>query len=697
MWRHRWEGRARRERLARSRLKRFEAEFEVRLAEELAKRTSGLLASEQLFQHLFLTAAVPMGLVDLSGRIVKSNQALRDMLGYAAEELEALTVLDLTHPDDLASSQDAYTKLLSGHREALTLENRLVRRDGGTLWGVVTVRLIRDLAGAPHFALSLIDVTERRQHEDVLKESWEQYRHLVELSPDAIAVHDGQSILYVNPAMVKLFGVARPEDLVGRPVLSAVHPEFLPVVEARIRSSIGPGEIAPLIEEMWVRQDGTPVNVEVATAPLIFQGKRTVQVIARDITERKRVQATLAAQAKELEELNRRLRQRNVEVEGAIEARTHELRESERRFRTIFEAAPVGISLLTLDGRFLAANQALRRMLGYTEDELRAMSIADVTDPTERQRVQTVIRDLVEGKSSTVNWEKLDMDREGNPIWVEVAATLLRDEAGRPQSMLSMVTNITERKLTEEALRLQYERLRELDQLKNGFISSVSHELRTPLTSIRGFTEFLEDEVGGPLTPEQRQYVGQIAAGARRLQVMVDDLLDFARLEAGAFSLNCVPADLASLVREVVESLQPQATTRSITLTTELEAKAVPLGLDPNRITQVLTNLVGNALKFTPSGGRVQCVLTVPEGGPRVEVRDNGPGIPERHLPHLFTRFYQVDPSNTRLTGGAGLGLSISKAIVEAHGGDIGVESELGKGSTFWFTLPREGTGRCSA
>ena len=161
--------------------------------------------------------------------------------------------------------------------------------------------------------------------------------------------------------------------------------------------------------------------------------------------------------------------------------------------------------------------------------------------------------------------------------------------------------------------------------------------------------------------------------------------------------MNCVPADLASLVREVVESLQPQATTRSITLTTELEAKAVPLGLDPNRITQVLTNLVGNALKFTPSGGRVQCVLTVPEGGPRVEVRDNGPGIPERHLPHLFTRFYQVDPSNTRLTGGAGLGLSISKAIVEAHGGDIGVESELGKGSTFWFTLPREGTGRCSA
>jgi PAS domain S-box-containing protein len=687
---HRLNRSTRRERLSRSRRRRSEAAFQSRLAEEVDKRTAELVAGEQVFHHLFLAAPVPMGLIDLAGRLVKSNQALQEVLGYSAEELQALTAFDLTHPEDLAATRDLYTQLLNGQRDAFTLEKRLVRKDGRPFWVVVTARLIRDLAGEPRFALSMIDVTERRQREEDLREGWEQYRHLVELSPDAIAVHDGQTIRYANSAAARLFGAPGPADLVGRPVMSVVHPDFRPVVASRIHTLTGPGEVVPLIEEVWLRLDGTPVEVEVAAAPLMLQGRAAVQVIARDITGRKRAQAALAAQARELGELNRRLQQRNEEVEGAIEARTHELRESERRFRTIFEAAPVGISLLTLDGRFLAANQALQRMLGYTEDELRALSIADVTDPTERQRGQAAIRDLLDGNISTVIREKLDVDRAGNPIWVEVAATLLRDEAGRPQSILSMITNITERKQTEEAMRLQYERLRELDQLKNGFISSVSHELRTPLTSIRGFTEFLEEGVGGPLTSEQLQFVTQIAAGSKRLQVMVDDLLDFARLEAGAFSLHCVRGDLATLVREVVDSLQPQATARSITLSADLSRSSFPLQLDPNRITQVLTNLVGNALKFTPSGGRVRCVLKGESQGARVEVQDNGPGISARHLPNLFTRFYQVDPSNTRLTGGTGLGLSISKAIVEAHGGQIGVESEEGRGSTFWFTLPEE-------
>lgn len=193
------------------------------------------------------------------------------------------------------------------------------------------------------------------------------------------------------------------------------------------------------------------------------------------------------------------------------------------------------------------------------------------------------------------------------------------------------------------------------------------------------------------MTSLQLEYVHQINEGSERLTHLVDDLLDFARLESGTFKLYKRGFDLGLTVREVVESLRPQTRRKRINVAIHLPVVPIPIVGDATRVGQVLSNLVGNALKFTPEGGRVTIIVKPAGAFLRVEVSDTGIGIPAEAQSHLFERFYQVDPCDTRPVGGTGLGLSIAKAIVEAHGGDIGVSSEPGRGSTFWFRVPLAG------
>jgi signal transduction histidine kinase len=247
-------------------------------------------------------------------------------------------------------------------------------------------------------------------------------------------------------------------------------------------------------------------------------------------------------------------------------------------------------------------------------------------------------------------------------------------------------TERTQLLLREEAARAEAEAMKKLDKLKSDFVNAVSHELRTPLTSIKGYSEFLEDGLGGVLNPQQIEFVRQIEVATVRLQRLVDDLLDFARLEAGTFKLHCAEADLREKVDEVVESLQPQAQAARLTLKSALPDEGMPGWMDAQRIGQVLTNFINNAIKFTPEGGLIEVQARVDGDRLRCEVRDTGIGIAPDDLPKLFQRFGQLE-AGIRKPGGTGLGLSISKAIVEAHGGEVGVESQPGKGSTFWFEI----------
>ncbi len=232
--------------------------------------------------------------------------------------------------------------------------------------------------------------------------------------------------------------------------------------------------------------------------------------------------------------------------------------------------------------------------------------------------------------------------------------------------------------------------LREADKAKDEFLSVISHELRTPLNFIMGFGSILEDEVPGPLNPQQKDYLGKMLNGVDRMLLLVNDLLDFAKIQSGKLDLMPAREDFVPLAEEVRATLTPLADQKGLSLSTDLP-ESLELTMDGSRIVQVLTNLVGNAIKFTLPGGTIVLKARRDDDDLLVEVVDTGIGIAPEDLPKLFTRFRQLDMSSTRQVGGTGLGLSISKAIVEGHGGRIGVRSEKGRGSTFWFRLPLDG------
>lgn len=248
-----------------------------------------------------------------------------------------------------------------------------------------------------------------------------------------------------------------------------------------------------------------------------------------------------------------------------------------------------------------------------------------------------------------------------------------------------------QRSVEAEALSVELARanqaLKTLDRLKANLISNVSHELRTPLAAIGGNVELLQDQVGGPMTPDQQGLLANVQRATQRLTQMVNYLVDFAQLESGTFTFERQVSDLRGLVSEIAETLRPRAEAAGLALSVRLPDEAVPVDMDPQRIGQVLVNLLDNAIKFTGAGGRIEVALEQDADTVRVLVRDTGIGIDAENLARIFEKFYQVDASSTREFGGAGLGLALSKALVEAHGGRIGVLSAPGQGSTFWFTL----------
>lgn len=239
-----------------------------------------------------------------------------------------------------------------------------------------------------------------------------------------------------------------------------------------------------------------------------------------------------------------------------------------------------------------------------------------------------------------------------------------------------------------ETLREQYNQLKQLDRMKDEFLSVISHELRTPLNAILGFGSLLEDEVAGSFNKEQHDYLRRMLDATERMLFLINDLLDYARIQAGKFSIAPEETDYSSLIKEVIDSFEASFLSKNITVTTDIQPPPSVM-MDRQRIFQVLSNLISNSVKFIPKGGKIHIRVTVQGHDLVTEVQDNGLGIAREDLDKLFTPFKQLDMGLTRKVGGVGLGLSISKAIVEAHHGCISAYSSgLDQGTNMCFSIP---------
>ena len=580
------------------------------------------------------------------GRIVEWNHGAEMIFGYSRDEAMGQLAADLIVPrGHLEEAEKLREELL---RNEVTVYEAVRRRKDGTLVHVsASTKIIRDAAGTFQYFLSTQkDVTHLKVLRDAkLVEA--KFRDLLESTPDAIVmVNIAGRIVLVNSQAETVFGYTRAE-LVGQPVEKLLPDRFWAAhvghranfLEKPRARAMGAG-----LELNARRKDGTEFPVEISLSPLETEEGTLVMSAIRDITARKR---------------------------------------GDQKFRDLLESAPDAMVIVNDEGVIVLVNSQAVRLFGWKREELLGQKI-EILVPERFRGVHPGHRggffSSPKVRAMGAGLELHGLRKDGTEFPVEISLSPIQTEEG--QFVSSAIRDVTERKRFEQTLH-------EANRLKSEFLANMSHELRTPLNAIIGFSEFLVDERPGPLNAKQKEYLQDVLNSGQHLLQLINDVLDLSKVEAGKMELFPETFTLPAAVDEVCSVIHPLATKKNITLRKEIAPTVANVTLDQQRLKQILYNLLSNAVKFTEDGGRVEILATRFDAKwLRLQVRDTGIGIKPEDLGKLFIEFKQLDSSYARRYQGTGLGLALTKKIVELQRGSITVESEPSKGSTFTVSLP---------
>jgi PAS domain S-box-containing protein len=552
------------------------------------------------------------------------------------------------------------------------------------------LRLAQTIASHIAFAIS------RKCSETALRESEERYRLLVDHSPVAVAVHSGGKLVFVNPACARLLGATEPEDVIGRPVLEIVHPDFHEIVRERVRQLASGGGAQPDIEEKFVRLDGTPIDVMVSTMGFTFEGRPAVQLVASDITERKRIEreqrllaeaGALLSSTLDYQETLRSITR--LVVPGIADWCLVDLTDDQGGFTRIAAAAA--------DPSAAVLAERLRRYYAPLETAHGVSRTASLASPEVISQVDDGIL-----LSMARDEEHLEMMR-AMQVRSYICAPLVT--GGRTIGVLTFASGSSGRRfgdadvpLAEELARRAalavenarlYREANEANRAKSQFLTTMSHELRTPLNAIGGYTELIEMGLRGPVTEAMRDDLARIQRSQRHLLGLINDLLNFARIESGHVALNLQAVPVEEELAAAEPLIAPQLTAKGLRYRRVPGDTGVTCRADRDKLRQVLLNLLSNAMKFTAADGEVALSWEATDAAVHLHVRDTGQGIPQHKLEAIFEPFVQLTNTLTRITEGTGLGLAISRELARVMGGDVTVRSQVGQGSTFTLTLPR--------
>jgi two-component system, sensor histidine kinase and response regulator len=476
-------------------------------------------------------------------------------------------------------------------------------------------------------------------------------------------------ILEANDSALTLYGYGR-EQICALNLIDLFSPEDQP-------------ERSELIAELR-----RPVN---AIGPFVHRGSQNQELVVN-----------MVSFVFELEGVDARIAM--IQDETGRHRAEEALRTSEERFRELFENANDVIFLHDLKGKIIAVNRAAEYLTGYSRTEVLGKNFDQLVAEEARHQTHDSIRAHL-GGSPTQHYELPILSKFGNRRFLEVSTRIIY-RRGHPFAIQGIGRDVTDRKLAQQrleessrALQQKNEELsealrlaREATQLKEQFLANTSHELRTPMNGIMGMIDLLAKS---DITPDQREYTEAIGQCANDLLTIINDILDLSQIEAGRLSLTEGPFDMHESLRSVLKLLGLRAAAKGLTLTYEIDPR-LPVHTygDSVRVRQILSNLIANAIKFTAQGGvHVRLSLTPEESSLRCEVIDSGIGVEEDFRARIFEAFFQADGTTRRRFGGTGLGLTISKQLVEIMGGRIGIDNNnLRPGSTFWFELPLRAT-----
>jgi len=584
---------------------------------------------------------------DLNHIVTHWNQMSEEIYGIKASEaigkiLSDLLEIEEDHPgDNERRSQQINT-------EGYCREDQRHRSRKGEVWVDVTVQVIEENGQRYGWVILASEITQRKLAEEALKQSEEKYRELINTSTDAIISADSQMKVTIwNRGAEKLFGYTE-KEMLGKSVIEIVPEVTIKGMPSIYKEYTASRKIAnQVIELVGIKKDGTEMPIELAVSTRKAGNVHIATAIIRDITQRK-----LAEEA---------------------------LKQSEEKYRELINTSNDTIISIDSQMKFILWNKGAEKLLDYTEEEMLGQSIMTIF-PAEIQKdlAKELINIKKTGKSKEKNasFETKVMKKDCSLVPVDVSVSVRN--SGEDLILTAIMRDITLRKEAEE-------KLRQIDQMKSEFLSNISHELRTPLQSISGFTKLIMDgQVPDPAT--QQEFLQIIDRETVHLGNLINGLLDMSRLEAGRFQIYRKPTAIRDIIIDSLKMFQSLARQKDIELSEKIPVEIPEMEVDNERMRQVIINLVSNAIKFSDPGTKVKVTVAIKNNELLFQVIDHGTGIREENMKNLFQRFYREEGETVR--GGTGLGLYISRQIIEAHGGRIWAESEYGKGSTFSFSLP---------
>jgi PAS domain S-box-containing protein len=682
-------------------MRRAASEREELLAREQAARKQAetanaeLRESEERFRLTIDEAPIGMALVALDGRFVRVNAALCEIVGYTADELQHLKFQDITFPDDLDSDLTLVDRMFRGEIPRYQLEKRYVRKDGEVVPVMLSGSVLRGQDGAPLYGIAQVeDIRERKRSEQALRLSEARFSGIISISADAIiSIDEEQKIVLFNDGAQRIFGHRR-SDVLGQP-LDFLIPERFRAAHRQHVATFAAGEVAArrmgerMATIMGLRRTGEEFPAEAAISKLAVDGQTILTVALRDITDRKRVEddqrflaeaGAVLASSLDYEQTLRNLGELMVR-DFADWCIVDIVENGDRTRRLKVVSARADQAPLAAQFEHLHLDRRLPHLAGLVLQDRRPFLIESVSP----ERLAALSQ----------NEEHLAILRTIGPRSIMGLPLLIR---GQLQGVLILISTsrayrdedlrVAEALAERAALAIENGRLYQASvhaaQLRDEVLGVVAHDLRNPVAAILMQATALDraQTEGEDRTQKAAQ---RIVRAADRMNRLIGDLLDVSLIEAGQLPVERERLSPRQFIADSVEQQRPLAANASLEIRVELSDELPDVWGDPHRLNQVLENLIGNAIKFTPVQGRITVGASPRDGEALFWVADTGCGISEDGLPHVFDRFWQARKGARQ---GVGLGLPITRGIIEAHGGRIWVESALGRGTVFFFTLP---------
>jgi PAS domain S-box-containing protein len=625
---------------------------------ESEKIEQELKLSEERFRNIVQNTSDLICNFDANGKLLYTNPAFLDALKISASELNRVKITDFFDPEFLEQRKFNIRQLVE--LKTLSYELPVFTTQGEKLFLNASFSTVYDIDNSIKFFNGIFkDITLRKNTEQELL----LMRSIFDASNDGIAMELEGKFILANNSFAQIFGYENGTKMEGLNSIDIVAEEdrdrILQYSEARDLGNEAPGRY----DFLGKRNDGSHFHVEVSVTYFIFNEKTFFVIIARDITERKRVQQAI--------------------------------KESEVRYRSITEniddffwtAERVDDKLRTM---FYTAS--VEKVTGFTQADFLSDSrlFFKIIYPDDYALVKKRLKKLFENyykHSDEIEFRIIN--KQGNIVWVRNKINVVREKSGRVTKVFGLVSDISLQKKAEEELKLSTRNLQKLNETKDRFISIISHDLRTPFSSILGFTDLLlqDDEL---TNEEKRQYITFIQDSSKTMLSLVNSLMDWTRLQTGRIKFEPEKTDVRDIVQKSFASLSGFAMQKNINLIDTINSELF-LFVDQNLVLQVFNNLISNSLKFTEQNGMISVSAIQSESARFIQltVKDNGVGIGKDNLHKIFNVDAKFTSEGTAGEKGTGLGLSLVKDIVEKHGGTIWVESERGQGTEFKFTLPK--------